>query len=222
MAQSNDTVVRDGVIRQRIRRCHFCESESIGGGHVDIGGLALCVDCFSTRSARTQLPCEVCGELVPISPNPLTLSQICSKCKANADLSAAWAGSSYGKGNRSCDKCGSNGWRHPTCYGEVVCSECVKSGKGGCIQVYPGDRGYPVFVSEPSIPVVVLPLGKGDCRCCVCSISLVDQCKTVMTMGIDITICPQCEGPKWWDFMKENRKSLETNNLMFASARIQS
>lgn len=202
MTQQKDYVVRDGVLRSKERRCHFCQSMGIEDGHVDIGGLALCVDCYQKRTARTSLPCEVCGTQVPITPNPLTISQICSECDGKADLSAAWKGSSYAKGNKPCDKCGAvDKWRHPTCYGEVVCLDCAAQGKGGVIQCYPGDRGYPICdfsVRKENREAVVLPKVDGDRSCVVCSCSLSDEARVAEITGINATICQECEGPRWW------------------------
>lgn len=197
-------------------KCHFCPaSTSPESGYVDIGGLELCVECYATRSTRTEMPCEVCGKAVQITPNPLLTAQICGECDSKADLSGAW---NRAKNRSPCDKCGKvhEKYHHATCYGQNVCHDCYQK-HGGCTQCYPGDRGYPVFSEgadyRPSVPAVVLTSAREGfisqlvVPCVVCKNLLGDTCGLSTRFKLP-SICQSCTGPVWWDYMRTHYEEL--------------
>ena len=191
-----------------MKECIACEKlVFIEDGAVDIGGLRFHPDCYQERLARTSIPCGVCGTPTAITSDPLITGYICSDCEAKADLGKAWADSSYGKGNRSCDKCGAaDKWTHPDCWGQVVCADCYKQGKAGCIQCYPGDKGYPAWYPgweerKPSVPAAALPVGCSMIQCFVCGSAVCDPASLLERFPKLASVCENCLGPKWWEAM---------------------
>ena len=182
--------------------CIFCKAQVSVRGHIDIGGLVLCVSCYRTRKARTFLPCAICEKPAAIAPDPLIVSRICRECDAGADLAGAY----HRAGKAPCDLCKLRTGEYPTTYGQNLCYECYKHRDCPCTQMYSGDRGYPPFASKPSVPAVVLPVGtETSCKCVVCGVCLLDPTELVEEMKVP-PLCSSCTGPKWWKFKQDNYK----------------
>jgi hypothetical protein len=192
--------------------CHFCHIRiDPQSGVVDIGGLKLCVACYKTRSERTSLPCSVCGRDTPIASDPLITAQICCGCDAGADLTGSYEAARV---CLPCDRCGrTEPPHHATVYGQNYCHSCYTETGCPCTQLYPGDRGYPGFITEPSLPAALLPVSsQGGLQCVVCSAAVLDVCGIVAVFEIP-PVCEHCIGPKWWDYMRKHRDELRSDAL---------
>lgn len=198
--------------------CHFCHaSVSPEIGLVDIGGLALCVRCYATRKVRANLPCVICKKPAAITTDPrlasLAMNQICPECEKKADLVGAYQ-RAYQRRD-PCDLCGKQHLthHHADVWGRNLCHDCYEKEGRPWIQLYSGDRGYPAFYHEPSIPAVVLPTVVGDVLwehlsdCMVCKNLLVDLHLLIARFNLP-AICEHCAGPKWWDHMNTHRDEL--------------
>lgn len=144
------------------------------------------------------MPCDVCGQSVPVEPNPLRSRAICPGCEARVDLGRAWDAA---RNKEPCDRCGnSEECHHPTCSGQNLCHTCYQR-DGACTQLYRGDQGYPAFPRQTtSLPAVLLPPGEGPVWCVVCGAGLCDYNALAAEFGMP-AICESCDGPKWWDYM---------------------
>jgi len=200
--------------------CHFClRVVDSSKGYVDIGGIVFCVGCYRTRSTRTQMPCDVCGELKTIVPDPLLISAICEKCETNADLNRAYTAA---RNHEPCDVCkGVQSHHHPTTYGLNLCHSCYHIKGRPCTQLYPGDKGYPHCHPDvdqrPSLPAVVLRVPDGfitmnPSPCVVCDKILHDPGKLVGWFGLP-SLCEGCRGPTWWDYMDEHYNELKKKDM---------
>lgn len=181
--------------------CHWCgRSAALSDGVVDVGGLKFCLACWEQRSARTELPCAVCGHPTRMVPNPLTVNVICTVCNLRADLRKAWRDA---RNREPCDRCKSvTEHHHPTVYGQNLC-QCCHERLLHCTQVYPGDRGWSFCASKPSVPAALLPLGS-VVKCAACGIGLDDPRGLCERFRLP-AICAGCDGPEWWDAMEVHR-----------------
>lgn len=187
------------------------------GYFIDIGGLAYCLSCYNTRRKRKTLPCEVCGKDEPISQDPLITSQVCRSCEEKADLRSAW---NRARNREPCDLCRhmDKQWHHATVYGQNLCHSCYKKKEYPCTQVYPGDRGYPIAYHEQAVPAIVRSkvYGIGLLSYPTCYICKYGLKPDKLDIGPLPTICKDCRGPKWWDYMKEHRKEWLCPDALYA------
>jgi hypothetical protein len=204
------SVTKPSRIRgETMEQCYFCSNGvDPKSGFVDIGGLPLCPTCYESRAARTEMSCNVCGIAVQGSYGPLTTHNICSECEEKADLQKAYLAASK---RDPCDRCGDiHSYHHATVYGQNLCHNCWEKSGRTCTQMYCGDKGYPAFATKPSIPALVLPpIAKlhNTTFCTVCLNRIADPTYLIARFGL-VSICGECRGPKWWDYMEKHRDEL--------------
>ncbi len=191
------------------KSCTFCNAPvSVPPGVVDIGGLKLCIPCYEARKNRTSLPCSICNTSVRITPNLLMISTICGSCEKKADLSGTYQ-KAYRNNPAPCDTCSQiNRPHHATIYGQNLCHVCYDKAGCPCTQIYSGDKGYPAFPSKPSLPALILPIGTNRIwitTCVSCSRKLFDPDGLSLRFQLP-TICERCDGPVWWDVMRDLQK----------------
>lgn len=202
--------------------CYFCQSAIPAiDPYIDIGGLVLCVGCYDSRRRRKTLPCEVCNKDVSILPSPLTLAQVCSDCGTASNLSKAYVDA---KNRNPCDRCGGvANTHHATCYGQNLCHNCYEKARHPCTQLYRGDRGYPAFPVLPSVPALVSRVDEShtglNCDssvCLVCKTSLYTSFYLRKRLGPLPTLCEQCCGSTWWDYMNSHRNELGDVRILYS------